>query len=311
MASARKALKRFMACHASRWRSTRHIEAHLRFPGMDFHEALSRVTYHRIFGVWPDLETPRTLSEKMCWLKRNDRRPENALVTDKWRMRGYVASLGLGHLLNGLHGVWDAADEIDFRQLPDAYALKVTNGSAWNIIKRPGVPLDERAARRRLDRWVRTDMSDHKGEWYYAASPSRIIAEHYLDNGEGFIADYKLFVFNGAVRVIQYFEARSGGPRLIFMSPDWTPMPFGYVGGTPFSPPPPRPSLLGEMREAAETLAAGFPLMRVDFHIHAGRLIVGELTLCPRGGYMPLWPDEWNRRLGDWLDLRNAPAPPA
>jgi len=60
--------KAILARYASRWRSTRHIEAHLRFPGMDFHEALIRVTYKRIFGVWPDLENPRTISEKMCWL---------------------------------------------------------------------------------------------------------------------------------------------------------------------------------------------------------------------------------------------------
>ncbi|MCL5775956.1 hypothetical protein M1105_02935 [Limibaculum sp. FT325] len=161
----RKAIKRFMARRASGWRSTRHLEARLRFPGMTVHEALIRVTHKRIFGVWPDLDTPRTISEKICWLKLHDRLAVCGEITDKFRMRSYVERHGLGHLLNDLHAVLNSAEAVDFRALPDAYALKVTNGSAWNVIKRPGVPIDENAARRRLDGWIRTNMADHKGEW--------------------------------------------------------------------------------------------------------------------------------------------------
>jgi len=299
----RKALKRWMARHASGWRSTRHLEARLRFPGMDFHEALIRVTYKRVFGVLPDLETPRTISEKMCWLKINDRRPVCAEITDKYRMRGYAERLGLGHMLNDLHAVWGSAEAVDFRALPDAYALKVTNGSAWNVIKRPGVPIDEGAARRRLDLWMNTNMADHKGEWYYAASPSRIIAEHYLDNGGGDIPDYKLFVFNGETRFVQYCEGRYQNLRSIFMSPEWEPLPFSYKMFKPFGPPPERPAQLEEMIAAARVLTEGFPLVRVDFYVHGGRLLLGELSLNPVGGYTVFRPDDWNLRIGDWLDL--------
>jgi len=295
--------KAILARYASRWRSTRHIEAHLRFPGMDFHEALIRVTYKRIFGVWPDLENPRTISEKMCWLKINDRRPINAVVTDKYRLRGYAEQHGLGHLMNGLHAVWDSAADVDFRALPDAYALKVTNGSAWNVIKAPSQVIDEAAVRKRLDLWMNTNMADNKGEWYYAASPARIIAEHYLDNGGGDIPDYKLFVFNGDVRIIQYCEGRYINFRSIFMDADWQPMPCTYANFAPYGPPPPRPAELDEMIELAQTLSQGFSLVRVDFYIHEGRLLLGELTLNPVGGYTHFTPDEWNHKIGDWLEL--------
>ncbi|MDT8326748.1 MAG: ATP-grasp fold amidoligase family protein, partial [Roseovarius sp.] len=289
-----KDFKAFMARHASRWRSTRHIEAHLRFPRMDFHEALTRVTYKRIFGVWPDLENPRTISEKMCWLKINDRRAQNAVITDKYRLRAYAEKHGLGHLMNDLHGVWDSADAVDFAALPEAYALKVTNGSAWNVIKAPGQVIDNEAARKRLDRWMKTNMADHKGEWYYAASPARIIAEHYLDNGGGDIPDYKIFVFNGEPRFVQYCESRYSDLRSIFLSPEWEPMPFTYANFAPFGPPPPKPAALDEMLDAARTLSQGFPLVRADFYIHQGRLLLGELTLNPVGGYTVFTPDEWN-----------------
>lgn len=298
-----KDFKAFMARYVSGWQSSRHIEARLRFPGMDFHEALIRVTYKRIFGGWPDLQNPRTISEKMCWLKVNDKRPQNAVITDKYRLRGYAEQNGLGHLMNELHGVWDRADDVDFGALPDAYALKVTNGSAWNVIKAPGQAIDEEATRKRLDLWMKTDMSDHKGEWYYAASPSRIVAERYLDNGGGDIPDYKLFVLNGETRFIQYCETRYSGLRSIFMSPQWEPMPFTYAVFAPYGPPPPRPEALDEMIEAAKTLSQGFALLRADFYIHKGRLLLGELTLNPVGGYTFFTPDEWNEKIGDWLEL--------
>ncbi len=299
-----KDFKALIARYASGWRSTRHIEAHLRFPGMDFHEALIRVIYKHIFGVWPDLETPRTISEKFCWLKINDRRPVNAVITDKFRMRGYVEQFGFGHLLNELHAVWDSAEEVDFDALPDAYALKVTNGSAWNVIKGPGTEIDEVLTRKHLDLWMKTNMADNKGEWYYAASPSRIIAEHYLDNGGGDIPDYKVFVFNGDVRIIQYCEGRYINFRSIFMDSDWRPMPFTYANFAPYGgPPPARPKDLDEMIETSRILSQGFPFVRVDFYIHQKRLLLGELTLNPVGGYTVFTPDEWNEKIGDWLNL--------
>ncbi|MGX0876072.1 hypothetical protein ACSSV4_000747 [Roseovarius sp. MBR-154] len=296
-------LKSLRARHLSRWRTGRHVEAHLRFPGMAFHEALSRVTYRRLFGQWPDLDYPRTISEKLCWLKINDRRPINAVITDKYRMRGYAEALGLGHLLVDIHGVWDAADKVAFDALPDAYALKVTNGSSWNVIKRPGESIDVDAARRKLDRWMKTEMADNKGEWYYAASPPRIIAERYLENEAGDMPDYKLYVMNGETRIVHYCDSRFNGLRRIFMLPDWTPAPFTFPAFGEFGALPERPEALDEMVRLARILAQDFAMVRVDFYIHQGRLLLGELSLNPGGGYTMFKPDEWNLKIGDWLDL--------
>ena len=296
--------KQILARYASRWRSTRHVEAHFRFPGASFHEALTRVTYRRIFGQWPDLDTPRTISEKMCWLKINDLRPINSVVTDKWRMRDYVEERGLGHMLNPVIDVWDDPEDIPFQDLPDAYVLKVSNGSAMNIIKRPGVEVDIATARRRLRRWVATNMADHKGEWYYAASSPRIIADTYLDNGGGDLADYKLFVFNGEVRIIQFCKERYQGLKSAFLAPDWTVYPFTYETLAPFDDPLPRPpEQLDAMIQAASRLAEGFPMMRADFYVHDDKPILGELSLNPVGGYTLFTPDAWNLQIGDWLEL--------
>jgi hypothetical protein len=41
----------------------------------------------------------------------------------------------------------------------------------------------------------------------------------------------------------------------------------------------------------------------VDFYIHQGRLLLGELSLNPGGGYTMFKPDEWNLKIGEWLEL--------
>ena len=87
------------------------------------------------------------------------------------------------------------------------------------------------------------------------------------------------------------------------MSPDWEPMPFSYKVFKPYGAPPPRPDRLGEMIEAARALTQGFPLVRADFYIHKGRLLLGELSLNPVGGYTVFRPEEWNLRIGEWLRL--------
>lgn len=57
------------------------------------------------------------------------------------------------------------------------------------------------------------------------------------------------------------------------------------------------------MIAASRVLTQGFPLVRADFYVHRGRLLLGELSLNPVGGYTVFRPEEWNRRIGDWLEL--------
>lgn len=306
MVSRKKEIKSILSRYFSRWRSSRHIEAHLRFPTMDFHEALTRTTYKRIFGVWPDLVNPTTISEKMCWLKINDKRPINGVVCDKWRVRSYAENLGYAEILPKLHIVHENVDDIDFSNLPSTYALKVSNGSSWNFIKGPKTVLDPKVMKSLLNRWVRTNWSDHKGEWYYQLSKPRILIEEYMDAGGGDLPDYKLFVFNGRVKIIQYCEARQSGLKSVFLNRDWEVFPFTYKNLSPFGKPPKRPETLKFMIDAAQKFGQDFPLLRVDFYIYEGKPVLGELSLNPVGGYMNFKPEKWNTTIGDWLKLPSA-----
>src|SRR5699024_5967641 len=91
--------------------------------------------YKKAFGKQLDLIEPKTLNEKILWLKLNTYK-NNPLVTqcaDKYLVREYVREAGCKEILNELIGVWDSVDEIEWDKLPDKFALKVNHGCGYNI----------------------------------------------------------------------------------------------------------------------------------------------------------------------------------
>ena len=57
------------------------------------------------------------------------------------------------------------------------------------------------------------------------------------------------------------------------------------------------------MLAAARTLSAGYPFMRVDFYVVSGRLLFGEITLYPGGGFEPFLPLAFDEEVGSWIRL--------
>ena len=57
------------------------------------------------------------------------------------------------------------------------------------------------------------------------------------------------------------------------------------------------------MRLISEKLSAGIPHLRVDFYVVNNKPYVGELTFFHNSGFTPIQPEEWNRTMGDWIEL--------
>ena len=115
----------------------------IKYIGKKFLELLTRVSPKlsaRFLYIYntkqiPHLKNPKNFNEKMTKLKLTYK--DNQLVSkcaDKYEVREYVKSKGLGHILNELYFVCDDPDEINFEKLPDKFALKCTHGCGYNII---------------------------------------------------------------------------------------------------------------------------------------------------------------------------------
>lgn len=66
---------------------------------------------------------------------------------------------------------------------------------------------------------------------------------------------------------------------------------------------PPKPALFESLKEIAKKLSAGIPFVRVDMYVINGRIYFGELTFFHNAGFTRVYPKEWEKTLGDWIDL--------
>lgn len=81
-------------------------------------------------------------------------------------------------------------------------------------------------------------------------------------------------------------------------------MPFGEKG---LEPDPNHieimPENLNEMISLAEQLSDGFKFLRVDLYNIKGKIYFGELTFYPAAGLGELVPDEWNEKIGGFINI--------
>ena len=264
--------------------------------------------YERRTGSRLDLAHPKTLNEKIQWLKLYDNTPLKSQLADKYRVRGWVAErIGEEHLVP-LLGVWNRFEEIDFGRLPDKFVLKATHGSGWNVIVRDKATFDEPRAARQFREWMTLEYCYCFGlELHYKGIEPRIVAEKYLET-VGEIWDYKVLCTDGKPRLIWVDSDRTTEHKRNVYDLDWNQIPLRvrYPNNPTLEP---RPRNLDKMVAFAERLSSGFPLLRVDFYEVGGALYFGELTFTSGGGQEPLDPPEWGSRLGDSVTLPTTKQP--
>lgn len=259
--------------------------------------------FRKAVGHAPDLEDPRKFCEKITWLLLNYRPPALSSLVDKYEVRAFVRERVGAAFLNELHGVYSSTAEIRWEALPRAVVLKATHGAKWVLICPDQSRLDRNQARREMDRWLSRNFYWFGREWIYRDVPHRIIAERFLDGGNGKPPpDYKFFCFDGQPRLIQLDAARFENHRRNFYRPDWSLVPVKMI--YPNLPDPvPAPSKLDEMLQVARRLSAGFPFARVDLYQVANQVIFGEMTFLPERGLCAFDDPAFDREVGGWLPL--------
>lgn len=268
-------------------------------------ERFLKKEYYLAMGKTLNLNTPKTFNEKLQWLKLYNREPQYTMMVDKYAVKQYVANkIGSQYIIPTL-GVWNHFDEIDFDELPNQFVLKCTHDSGGIVICKDKLKLDKRAAKQKLEYYLKRKYYYVHREWPYKNVKPRIIAEKYMsnDNGED-LNDYKLMCFNGQVKATFVCSDRfsEDGLKVTFYDTNWKRMPFERhypASKTDIA----RPNTYDEMLILAEKLAFQIPFVRVDFYEVHGRVYFGELTFFPGSGYEEFTPEEWDKKLGDWINL--------
>lgn len=262
--------------------------------------------YRNIFGRDVDFDNPKTINEKIQWLKIHYRDSKLTKCTDKYAVRKYVAKTIGKKYLPGLIGVYSSVDEINFESLPHKFALKTTNGSGTNIICSNIDNFKVDVARQRLSDWLKPESNHyyHGYEWSYKYIKPKIICEEFLGE-QGNLKDYKFFCFNGVPRFI-YVSTEYGSKEQIdidFFDTNWNKLPYTRKAYKGHGNTPEKPQNLQLMLNLATKLAKDFPFVRIDFFDTKDRVVFSEMTFYPANGVGAFEDYQHDLEIGSMLSL--------
>ena len=246
-----------------------------------------------------DLTNPRTIKDKLNWLKVYDCTPLKTKCADKILLRDYVNSKIVGIPMIPIIKTYSNADEIDFDSLPNACVIKCNHGSGYNIMYEKGKS-NEQDVIKKLNEWLNTDYSNEHNqvELHYRNIERKILVEEKIN----IIKDYKFWCFNGVpkffVSVIKshfmnYYDmkgnklniARCGHPN------------FYEEIGLP-------KSILEQLKYYATVLSNDFKFVRVDFAKSFDDVYyLTELTFIPGSGLVRHKNKNIDYMIGDMLTL--------
>lgn len=278
---------------------------YIKIPKEDYPEKLSQL-FFSVNGFNPDLVNPKSFSEKILWRIINDNNPIYSTLSDKYEVRDWVRKKIGDEYLVPLYGVWDDFDEIDFRNLPNSFVLKVTQGSGRNIIVEDKRKLNTRIIREQIRIWMKYPYSMYLYETHYDRIKPRIIAEGFLkpSEGESQIWDYKFICFDGEPVLCWVDVDRDIGHKRATYNMKWEKQ--NWIPNTAFPPVErnlPKPSNFDQMVAIVRTLSAGFAHVRVDLYETGGRIYFGEMTFTSGAGLVKTDPLEKAVEIGNLWDI--------
>lgn len=266
--------------------------------------------------------TSRDFAHKVRLRMHEDRNPLFVILADKYAVKEYARQRSVNTAK--LYHVTTDPKTIPFDDLPPSYFIKANHGWNWNIMHRDGsfffynyiprmsVPsarkephvtaLSRQACLDLCQTWL--DTTYESGEWVYGAIAPKILVEETLhDAAHEEMCDYRLFAFDGRVKVIEFdndvYRQNDYG---FYADREWRPYKLSVAETPPVMPL--RPNNLEEMIAVAERLAEGIDFVRVDLYNTTQGIYLGEMTLFPEAGSIqsPSHNPAFNKWLGDqWI----------
>ena len=267
-------------------------------------------SFYKVQGYKMNLKNPRTLNEKIQWLKLNDRRSINTQLADKYAVREYIASnFGEKYLIPLLYHTTEVGN-LKPENLPDTpFIIKSNHDSGNFIVVRDKREVNWDDVRMKFKRCMAFNYYYLQREWQYKNIEPRILVEKLLVQKNGRIPnDYKLHCINGKVAFVYVSVDREGKNKRNIYDKEWNPLDFTFAAkkknienlrGDEIEPPLSFPLMI----EFAEKIAKLYSYVRIDFYDVDGRLYFGEVTHHHGGGFDQIRPIEWDYKLGEKVDL--------
>jgi hypothetical protein len=266
-------------------------------------KSYAKIRYKLERGIFPDLENPERLTEKIQLLKLKDRNPRRKLVADRIRLRQYLSEKNLSQHVIPVLGVYDNFTRHNWQSLPTQFVLKANHGCGFVKVIRDKSSEKFEDIKKLTREWQSEDYSALGREWVYRDLQRSIIAEELLLDESGKIPrDYKFTCIHGRVEFAQMDIGRFDDQKRNLYDRDFNQLNVKLL----------YPQFEGEIEqpeqwdaavELAEKLASDFDFIRVDLYIVNNKIYVGEITNFPGSGFIGFEPDEFDKEMGRKLTL--------
>ncbi len=262
-----------------------------------------KMVYKIKTGKKLNLKNPVGFNEKLNWLKIHDITPYYTDYVDKIKVRDIIKEKLGEDICFPLLGQWERYEDIDFSKLPDQFVLKCNHDSgSVKIVKDKSTINYEEFAEFYKSR-LKLNPYTIGREYPYKDVKPMIMAEKYMvPEGASDIEDYKFFCFNGKPEIMFIATDRSTDVKFDFFDMD-----FNHLDIENIHPQSDKkivkPTLFEEMKEVATKLSAGIKFVRIDLYEIDGKIYFGEYTFFHGGGFWLIKPDEWEKKLGDLIDI--------
>lgn len=269
--------------------------------------------FRRAFKRDINLEAPKTLNEKIIWLKLNDRTDLHTQCADKFAVREYVKQqIGEAYLVP-LYLTTLNPKEVVPEKLPSIpVIIKTNHDSGGGIFVYDKSKTNWKHVQESLRRRMKKNYYWRTKEWQYKNIIPRIVVEKLLITSKGGIPnDYKIHCFNGRARMIQVdIDRDTDHHHRNWYNTKWEREPYKWsspkgkgIWTDPSEEDVAKPKTLEKMIELSEKIAEKFDYVRVDWYDVDGSLFFGEITFHHDGGTKPILPEEWDFKLGSELTL--------
>lgn len=243
-----------------------------------------------------DLDNPKTIQEKINWLKIYDVNNTKGLAADKIKLHDYCMQKLGKDICVPILKIYDNPNDIDFSQLPDKFVLKCNHGYAMNIIVDKSNnkfttlyknPKSEDDCKKLVNDWLNKDFGLTSLQLHYSLINRKCYVEQFINDGHTTLTDYKIWCCNGEPEMIQVISNRyTNGLHANVYDTNWNWFDLGWHDFKQEKQNlDDKPACLDDMLKYAKIFANDFKFVRVDFYVINNEPYLGELTFTPDNGF--------------------------
>lgn len=266
-----------------------------------------KIKYRFLMGKKLDLDNPKTLNEKLNWLKLHNRNPLFTTLVDKVAVKEYVRKkYGAKYIIPTI-GVYSSLKEIDIDSLPNQFVIKPNHDSGTYLICQDKNTFDWKSAKKILNRALKRNFYKMHRAWPYKNVHRKILCEKMLPIADGRLPiDYKFFCFDGkADCVMLCLDRDTPNARYYFFDKNWNLLRYNVAGRqAPNDFTLPKPAKISKMFEFAANLSKDMQFVRIDLYYENDNIYFGEYTFFPDDGFDYNLLVEADYKLGQKIQLK-------